>query len=502
MDKAPLPELIFANAATSKTYQRQVQARRMRRIARGIYTPNLQDALEIIVQRNLFELIDDRFPGCVVSHRSAFEIGAPLKPHIYVTGPFKKERNLAYPGVVVHVLPGAGPIEGDTPFKRFYIAGQARNFLENLLPPRGPQQRRKTVPAADLERRLAEIVTSRGENTLNAIRDQAKRIAPGLGLEREAARLDSIVGALMGTHPGQAVSDQASIQLAQRKPYDMNRLRLFEALALALKDVHTPDFRPYPDIRGNVDVLHTFAFFEGYFSNFIEGTEFEVDEAKRVVFENLQIAHRTDDTHDILNTYLLVADTYEMSRTPASGAGFIELLKSRHKKILGHRKDQNPSTFKSLRNRAGSSRFVEPDLVEGTLLSAYDIYKDLRHALARAIFMQIAVSEIHPFDDGNGRLSRVMMNAELTAANECRIIIPTVYRDDYITALKAFSQAGEIAPVIRMLERAQGFSGSMEWSNYEAAKASLEKANAFTTDREGKLAFEEKRRERPRAQDR
>jgi Fic family protein len=38
------------------------------------------------------------------------------------------------------------------------------------------------------------------------------------------------------------------------------------------------------------------------------------------------------------------------------------------------------------------------------------------------------VSEVHPFLDGNGRLARVMINAELAAARQMRVLIPIVYR--------------------------------------------------------------------------
>ena len=161
---------------------------------------------------------------------------------------------------------------------------------------------------------------------------------------------------------------------------------------------------------------------------------------------------------------------------------------------MEHRKDKNPGEWKDVANRAGTTRFVEPDLVEGTLIRAFDLYKSLPQALGRAIFTQIAVSEVHPFNDGNGRISRVMMNAELTRANESRIIIPTVYRDDYLTALKAFSRNRETDPAIRMFERAQAFTASMEYSNYDSAKQSFTQAQAFKTDKEGKLTFTEKRR--------
>jgi Fic family protein len=502
MDAQRIPEIVFADAQTSKRYQREVAAGRMRRIARGIYTPNLEDSPDIIVQRNRHDIVDALYPGTVASHRSAIEIGAAKQPHLWLSGDFAKERSTVLPGLVIHVLPGKGPVKGDIAFRRFHIAGQPRYLLENLAPSRGPEERRKTLPRAELERRLTEALIARGEAHLNRLRDEARAIAPELGLEREAAELDSIIGALLGTRPETSVSDKTNLQRARGKPYDTDRLRLLEALALNLREVQTPDFRPVPDIRGNVDVLHTFAFMEAYFSNFIEGTEFEVDEARKIVFEGLKIPRRQDDTHDILNTYRLVVDTYEMSRVPGSANEFLELLKARHLAILEHRKDKNPGVWKDVPNRAGNTRFVEPSLIEGTLMQAFVLYKSLPYALARAIFMQIAVSEVHPFNDGNGRLSRVMMNAELTKANECRIIIPTAYRDDYITALKAFSQTRQLEPVIRMFERAQAFTASMDYSNYEAAKASFTQANAFADPRDGKLLFTEKRREPPREAER
>jgi hypothetical protein len=369
--------------ASSQTPRKQALparcGRAVRRLARGIYTPNLEDAPDIVVQRNRHDLLDALYPGTVVSHRSAIEIGAAVQPHIWLTASLGKERTVEYPGLEIHILPGKGPLKGDIPFRRFHIAGQARYLLENLSPSRGPQEERKTLPRADLERRLAEIMVSRGERQLNRLRDEAKAIAPELGLEKEAAQLDAIIGALLGTRPDTAVSDRANIARAQAKPFDINRQRLLEKLALDLREVQTPDFRPLPEIRGNVEVLHTFAFMEAYFSNFIEGTEFDIDEARRVVFENLRIPRRQDDTHDILNTYRLVVDTYEMSRLPQSADEFLELLKARHIAILGHRRDKNPGMWKDLPNRAGNTRFVEPDLVEGTLMQAFE-HKRCMHA--------------------------------------------------------------------------------------------------------------------------
>ncbi|PGH38762.1 MAG: cell filamentation protein Fic, partial [Candidatus Nephrothrix sp. EaCA] len=64
------------------------------------------------------------------------------------------------------------------------------------------------------------------------------------------------------------------------------------------------------------------------------------------------------------------------------------------------------------------------------------------------------VSEVHPFLDGNGRMARLLMNAELTAANHSKIIIPTVFRDDYMGALRKLTRQGDAETYIRMMQRA------------------------------------------------
>lgn len=56
------------------------------------------------------------------------------------------------------------------------------------------------------------------------------------------------------------------------------------------------------------------------------------------------------------------------------------------------------------------------------------------------------------------RTSRLALNLFLTHAGFTRIIIPTVYRDDYISALKAMSGNAHPAPLVRMLAQAARFS--------------------------------------------
>jgi hypothetical protein len=79
------------------------------------------------------------------------------------------------------------------------------------------------------------------------------------------------------------------------------------------------------------------------------------------------------------------------------------------------------------------------------------------------------------------------MNAELTAANQRRIIIPTAYRDDYLLALRAMTRQSNPTPLIRMLDYAQEFTARIDFRDLQNALAALRNANAFLTPGEGRL---------------
>ncbi len=146
---------------------------------------------------------------------------------------------------------------------------------------------------------------------------------------------------------------------------------------------------------------------------------------------------------------------------------------------MSARPDKRPGFFKTEANRAGQTLFVAPDQVEGTLSQGFDYYQSLETAFARAVFMMFLISEVHPFVDGNGRIARIMMNAELVTAGEGRIIIPTVYRGNYLAALKALSLNGQAEPIIRTLDFAQKWVGAVAWSTLETSRRELEPTHAF-----------------------
>src|SRR5690606_2302135 len=116
-----------------------------------------------------------------------------------------------------------------------------------------------------------------------------------------------------------------------------------------------------------------------------------------------------------------------------------------------------PGEFKAEGNRAGNTLFVAPELVLGTLEKGFETIMGATTPESRAVLAAFVVAEVHPFADGNGRTSRLALNLFLAAAGLTRIIIPTVFRDDYISALKAMSSTGYPVPLMRMFTRAALF---------------------------------------------
>jgi fido (protein-threonine AMPylation protein) len=109
---------------------------------------------------------------------------------------------------------------------------------------------------------------------------------------------------------------------------------------------------------------------------------------------------------------------------------------------------------------------VTPELVPGTLRKAFEFIAAAPTPYAKAALAMFVVAEVHPFTDGNGRTARLAMNMVLSEAHLTRIIIPTAFREDYMTALKTLSGADHhVQPYVNMLIRAGKFS---RWLEYQA----------------------------------
>jgi Fic family protein len=123
---------------------------------------------------------------------------------------------------------------------------------------------------------------------------------------------------------------------------------------------------------------------------------------------------------------------------------------------------------------------VNFQLVRGTLIRGFDYYRALRDPFAKAAYIMFLISEVHPFNDGNGRIARVMMNAELVKAGQSKVIIPTVFRIDYLGALQKLTRKEEPDVYIRMLQRARQFNATLKGEDIDVMQQLLTESNAFS----------------------
>ena len=98
------------------------------------------------------------------------------------------------------------------------------------------------------------------------------------------------------------------------------------------------------------------------------------------------------------------------------------------------------------------------------------------------------VSEVHPFADGNGRIARIFMNSELVRGGQARIIIPTVYRENYLAALRAATHTAGDGALIAVLRFAQKWTARLDWTDRPTAEAELTRTHALRAGREAEDA--------------
>jgi len=486
--KSVFPPIFLSRDDIKLQVSREVRAGRARKIGPRLYTTDVTEEPEVVIARNLWEVVGLLFPDAVVGYRTALEGKPSPEGTVNLVGAY--ERILRMPGLTVRQIRGPGPLKGDTRFVgRLWLASRPRALLESLRPSRRTAAGSRGLPRQEIERRIERLIRVSGESEANALRDRAREIAPALGAEPEFRVLSDLIGAMLGSRTA-GLSAPAAIARSAGEPYDPDRLERFQMLHAAL--LGWPE-TPRVEASASAAAFRNVAFIDAYFSNYIEGTEFGIAEAREIVFEGRIPERRPADAHDVLGTYRIVSSRDEMGMSAADPRrdfeGFVASLRRRHEITMGARPDKEPGELKTEPNFAGATSFVAPELVIGTLRRGYEIFRSLPGPFGRAAFMMFLVSEVHPFLDGNGRIARIMANAELIAADQQRVIIPTVYREDYLLALRALTRQGRTEGFLRMVDRAQELVALIDFGDLDHALAVLDQTNAFKEPGEARLVL-------------
>jgi len=487
-------ELVLSTGAgtLANAISEAVKVGELRRLAPGVYTTAIAEEPADVLRRNLYQVLGALYGGAIISHRSALEAGpAKLSDDWHIVLSYKYDKKVRLPGLTVHLVKGPVVLSGDMPFAGgLHLASPERAWLENLRHVKAHGEFSKVLSQEKLEEQLDDYIRVCGENAFRERINALHRLAETNGFTQEAERFQKLVGTMLKTRTDGTLKSDRAQQRATGFPYDPERVVRFERLFQALRQpANLPTKLTLDAVLCSGSAPSTLCFFDAYFSNYIEGTRFEIDEARAIAFEG-KIPDRRPDGHDMLGTFrTLMGIASSLPEAWASYGTMAADLMRYHASIMKAHPDKLPGQFKTVRNFAGSTAFVEPELVEGTLRKGFEFLQALEPGFARAAFVKFLVAEVHPFTDGNGRLSRIAMNRELYAASEVPIIIPTVYRLDYLGGVKKLTRSDNPAVYIKMLQRAQCFAASIDYTTFESAQRTLARAKAFSDDPEDVLHF-------------
>jgi Fic family protein len=131
-------------------------------------------------------------------------------------------------------------------------------------------------------------------------------------------------------------------------------------------------------------------------------------------------------------------------------------IKSLHQLILKGIDDDNAGRYRTINVRIAGAEHVPPDqllvpeLMERFVTSHREDTVRM-HPVERAARVHSDFVKIHPFVDGNGRTSRLLMNLELLKAGYPAAVLPVERRLEYYEALEADHVEGRSEPFVALI---------------------------------------------------
>jgi Fic family protein len=259
-----------------------------------------------------------------------------------------------------------------------------------------------------------------------ATREQALALSKALGIPEKklmVSLLSEIIYDTYGDHPYFLESLEAAEEKAQYKPAKTDStlsnslqklLKACDALHNQWKKLHPLSDTQVRNLNEFFDVSYTFE------SNRIEGNTLTLHETNLVVNKGLTIGGKSLREHlEAINHQHAI----EFMREIASGReAFSErLIKELHALVLRGIDQENAGRYRPLNVRISGSNHNPPEFYAlpqemSAYIRWYNRSKKVLHPLILAADAHQKLVSIHPFTDGNGRTSRLIMNLILLRA--------------------------------------------------------------------------------------
>ena len=191
-----------------------------------------------------------------------------------------------------------------------------------------------------------------------------------------------------------------------------------------------------------------------YHSNAIEGNTLTLQETK-VVLEGITIGGRSMREHlEAINH----REAIRFLETLVSDGGPLREadIKNLHALILRGIDDANAGIYRNVNVRISGARHLPPDFLhvpeEMAAFGEWCADEAMAlHPVERAARVHSDFVKIHPFVDGNGRTSRLLMNLELLKAGFPPVVLPVERRLEYYEALDRAHVDGDFQPFFHLI---------------------------------------------------
>jgi Fic family protein len=214
----------------------------------------------------------------------------------------------------------------------------------------------------------------------------------------------------------------------------MNDFNSLDALKARL-DAHRPLSK---DVLKNLheDLLLRWT----YNSNAIEGNTLTLQETK-VALEGITVGDKTLREHfEAINHKDAILFVEALAQREESLSEYN--IKQIHSLILKNIDDENRGAYRKTNVIISGAEHTPPQSFEVAqkmeeFIKEYETHKTTMHPVELAAFVHIEFVGTHPFVDGNGRTSRLLMNLELIKAGFPPVVINVEDRLEYYKALDA-----------------------------------------------------------------
>ena len=193
-----------------------------------------------------------------------------------------------------------------------------------------------------------------------------------------------------------------------------------------------------------------------YHSNAIEGNTLTLQETK-VALEGITIGGKSIREHlqavNHKNAILLLEDLVQKNEPLTEWT-----IKSLHQLILKGIDDDNAGRYRTVNVRISGAEHLPPDQVRvpelmEQFITWYQTEAMALHPVERAARVHSDFVKIHPFVDGNGRTSRLLMNLELMKAGYPAAVLTVDQRLAYYTFLEEAHVNGNNEPFVWQVGR-------------------------------------------------